>query len=49
MIHYFIFIALIYVVRTLSPDNVCTFHIGGKLFSLIYLEKSEPYEIEVND
>ena len=25
-------------VDSISPDNICTFHIGGKLFSLLYLD-----------
>lgn len=40
---------LISTVKTLSPDNVCTFHIGGKLFSLIYLQKPTPYTYELDD
>ena len=35
-------------VHSISADNVCTFHIGGKLFSLLYLDIEEGYELEVD-
>ena len=39
---YFSFLLTITI--SISPDNVCTFHIGGKLFSLVYLQKQQPYK-----
>ena len=45
----FALILLLPSVRAFSTDNVCTFHVGGKLFSLVYLEKDLPYKINVND
>jgi hypothetical protein len=39
---------LLYAVKTISPDNVCTFHKGAQLFSLVYLQESSPYTINMN-
>jgi hypothetical protein len=33
----------------LSADNVCTFHIVDRLFSLIYLQGVDPYVIDINE
>lgn len=32
----------------LSADNICTFHIADRLFSLIYLQSNNPYRIDIN-
>lgn len=32
----------------LSADNVCTFHIVDRLFSLIYLQGVDPYVMDIN-
>lgn len=35
--------------RTLiSADNICTFHIADRLFSLIYLQGNDPYKIDIS-
>lgn len=36
---------LITDVRAISADNACTFHLGGRLFSLLYLQKDKAYNI----
>ena len=35
-------------ILTISADNVCTFHQGGQIFSLVSLQQSTPYTIYMN-
>ena len=48
MVYYCLFLFLLSLVQGFSTDTVCSFHVGGKLFSLIFLEKQTPYEIQIN-
>lgn len=36
-------------VADISPDNICTFHIKDKIFTLINIEKTEPYSMIEDD
>lgn len=38
-----------YPITSITADNVCTFHIADKLFSLIYLQHNNFYTINVDD
>ena len=39
----FLFYLFAYVIYGLSADNVCTFHIADKLFTLKYIQQKTPY------
>jgi hypothetical protein len=39
-----IFVILLKITTQITIENACTFRMGGKLFSLIYLQKPQPYK-----
>lgn len=42
---FIIFHLFISTALSLSADNTCTFHLGGKLFSLLLMKKEKPHYI----
>lgn len=49
LILWIITFALMKPTYSISSDNVCTFNLGGKLFSLIKLEKPDNYKFALNE